>query len=292
MNARIGILGKGGAGKSTCAVFVARAMAGRGHKVVILDADSTNRGLHLALGIAEMPRSLIEFFGGTVFRGGTVSCPVDDPMPLKQARISLTDLPGDYLGESPESITYLAAGKLGSDGPGAGCDGPLAKIARDLVIGDDTGDCVTLIDLKAGLEDMVRGVITGLDLVVVVVDPTVASLALAQETVAMVKAIKAGELPATRHLESEDLVRVANETYRNARIKHALVLLNRISSNDIEQRLKLRLAEAGITVSGSIPERPEVSARWLEGRRLPESSDIDGIASVVARAEDLLKNER
>jgi CO dehydrogenase nickel-insertion accessory protein CooC1 len=260
--------------------------------VVILDADSTNRGLHLALGIAEMPRSLIEFFGGTVFRGGTVSCPVDDPMPLKQARISLTDLPGDYLGESPESITYLAAGKLGSDGPGAGCDGPLAKIARDLVIGDDTGDCVTLIDLKAGLEDMVRGVITGLDLVVVVVDPTVASLALAQETVAMVKAIKAGELPATRHLESEDLVRVANETYRNARIKHALVLLNRISSNDIEQRLKLRLAEAGITVSGSIPERPEVSARWLEGRRLPESSDIDGIASVVARAEDLLKNER
>ncbi len=49
MGERIGILGKGGAGKSTLVVLLACVLRRRGYPVCVLDADSTNIGLHRAL---------------------------------------------------------------------------------------------------------------------------------------------------------------------------------------------------------------------------------------------------
>ena len=48
---RIGVFGKGGAGKSTVTVLLARALRERGYAVCVLDADSTNIGLSQALGL-------------------------------------------------------------------------------------------------------------------------------------------------------------------------------------------------------------------------------------------------
>ncbi len=47
---KIGIVGKGGVGKTTIAGILARAFADRGHRVVALDCD-TNPNLGLALGL-------------------------------------------------------------------------------------------------------------------------------------------------------------------------------------------------------------------------------------------------
>ena len=52
---RIGVFGKGGSGKSTVTVLLARALVARGYDVCVLDADSTNVGLHRALGLNESP---------------------------------------------------------------------------------------------------------------------------------------------------------------------------------------------------------------------------------------------
>jgi CO dehydrogenase nickel-insertion accessory protein CooC1 len=72
---RIGVFGKGGCGKSTAVVLLAKALADSGYEVCVLDADSTNIGLHRALGLDESPVSLIEHFGGTVFSGGLIPPP-------------------------------------------------------------------------------------------------------------------------------------------------------------------------------------------------------------------------
>ena len=49
---------------------------------------------------------------------------------------------------------------------------------------------VTLVDFKAGFEDSARGVLTGLDWAVVVVDPTTASLHMAVHLKRMVRKIE------------------------------------------------------------------------------------------------------
>jgi len=144
--ARVGVFGKGGAGKSTVTVLLANALHEHGYKVVVLDADSSNTGFHRALGIAREPMSLVEHFGGTVFGGGAVTCPVDDPSPLPGAAFELRRLPKGCYGENRDGIGLVVAGKLGGMGPGAGCDGPIAKIARDLGIVSATQDLVTLLD--------------------------------------------------------------------------------------------------------------------------------------------------
>ena len=79
---RIGIFGKGGAGKSTVVILLAKALRNCGYEICVLDADSTNVGFHLAMGLNKSPVPLMQFFGGTVFIGGPVTCPVDDPILL------------------------------------------------------------------------------------------------------------------------------------------------------------------------------------------------------------------
>ena len=213
---RIGVVGKGGSGKSTLTVLLAIELRVRGYEVCILDADSTNIGLHQALGIPNPPSSLIDYFGGMVFSGGSVTCPVDDPTPLSGAEISLDQLPNEYVARNPEGIVLLSAGKIGDLGPGAGCDGPINKIARDLMIRTEGIPPVTLVDFKAGFEDAARGSITGLDWVLVVVDPTNAAIQMAIHMEAMVNKIKAGNLPATEHLEDPELVKLAQSIFRES----------------------------------------------------------------------------
>lgn len=104
---RIGIFGRGGCGKSTTTVFLAQALRKAGYPVVVLDADSTNEGLAIALGAARAPDDLLEWLGGTVFSGGPVTCPVDDPMPQAGARVHLRDLPGRFFSRTPDGILVL-----------------------------------------------------------------------------------------------------------------------------------------------------------------------------------------
>ena len=262
---RIGLFGKGGAGKSTSVVLLARLLRELRYDVCILDADSTNIGLPYALGIDQHPVHLLEYFGGTVFSGGLVTCPVDDPNLLPGRHIYLDELPQKYYRKNKDGITLLTAGKIGDQGPGAGCDGPVSKIARDLRIHGRHSDPVTLIDFKAGFEDSARGVITSLDWVIVLVDPTIAAVEMAFNMRDMINQIKDGRLPATQHLADPGLVAMANKLYLESKIKGVLFILNKIRSPEVEHYLRSKLAEKGIVPSGVIPDDPAICTSWLEG---------------------------
>ena len=285
---RLGVFGKGGSGKSTAVVLLAKTLSDRGYPVCVLDADSTNVGLHQALGLGRSPVSLMDYFGGTVFGGGTVTCPVDDPTPLAGAEISLSRLPSKYYGQTQTGLVFLTAGKIGDQGPGAGCDGPISKIARDLRIVVEGEDPVTLVDFKAGFEDSARGVITTLDWALVIVDPTSASLQMAANMKELVDQIKAGILPATAHLESPALVAVANRIFREATIKGVSFVLSRIEDETMEAYLREKLAEKGIRPIGTVRRSPSISLSWLKGLPLDVAGtreQLEGIAGELEAAE-------
>jgi CO dehydrogenase maturation factor len=282
---RIGIFGKGGSGKSTIVVLLARALEECGYQVHILDADSTNIGLAQALGFDESPISLIDYYGGTVFGGGLVTCPVDDPTPLPGADILLNRLPSEYYAQSGEGTVLLTAGKIGDKGPGAGCDGPISKIARDLRIYAGQEHPVTLVDFKAGFEDSARGVITGLDWAIVIVDPTSAAVQMAANIKDMVNQMKAGKLPATAHLKSPKLVEMAQRIFREARINDVLFVLNKIEDQETERYLREKLEEEGIEPIGVVHRDPSVSLSWLQGTPLDATKTREDIHKIVEELE-------
>jgi CO dehydrogenase nickel-insertion accessory protein CooC1 len=285
---RIGVFGKGGAGKSTFVVSMAKALRYQGYEVCVLDADSTNVGLSQALGVAAPQKTLLDYYGGMIFSGGLVTCPVDDPTPLAGAEIDLDRLPPQYYARNEQGITILIAGKIGEHGPGAGCDGPVAKIARDITIHRTNQEPVTLIDFKAGFEDSARGAITSLDWAFVVVDPTIASVEIAANMRNMVEQIKAHVLPATAHLESPELVTWAHKIFTEARIKDVFFVLNSIRDREIESYLFEKLAQRGIEPIGTIHQDPAVPAAWLKGRTVQSAQILTEVTGIVDQLEGVI----
>jgi len=265
---RIGIFGKGGAGKSTVAVLIAKVLRTLGYQVCVLDADSTNVGLSRAFGISPTPKTLLDYYGGMVFSGGTVTCPVDDPTPLQGAEIYFEELPPEFYALNKDGIVLTIAGKIGARGPGAGCDGPISKIARDIIIHRKDQEPVTLIDFKAGFEDSARGAVTSLDWAIVVIDPTTASVEIAANMRDMVQQIRADTLPATAHLKNPKLIALANRIFTDAKIKDVFFVLNKVQNADIENYLREQLLEKDITPLGVIHEDPTISVAWLKGNPL------------------------
>ena len=288
---RISIFGKGGAGKSTIVILLAKVLRDRGYEVCVLDADSTNVGIHQAMGFNKSPVPLMTFFGGTVFSGGDVTCPVDDPTLLPGSEVSLDRLPEEYYVQTQEGISLLVAGKIGGQGPGAGCDGPVSKIARDLRIHRSGQRLVTLVDFKAGLEDSARGVLTSLDWAIVVIDPTNAGIQMALDMKEMVDQIRAGALPATGHLADPKLVETADRVFREANIKGVLFVLNNVGDEETESYLRRRLGEKGIEPIGTIHKDPSIAMAWLKGTSL-EGSETEKATERIAEGLEAAQEAR
>jgi CO dehydrogenase nickel-insertion accessory protein CooC1 len=144
---------------------------------------------------------------------------------------------------------------------------------------------LTLVDFKAGFEDTARGVVTRMDWVMVIVDPTQASLVLAMHMKKMVKSIRAGQLPATRHLDSAELVTLANRLFQESPLRGALIVLNKIADEKIEAFLRAELTTQGIEPIGIIQDDPDVSEAWLKGSVINGSKTRSDVETIVWELE-------
>lgn len=165
---KIAISGKGGAGKTTVAALAAAELLRRGISVTAIDADP-NPTLAPCLGITATPTPLLEMSDEIEARVGSgvirLNPRVDDLV--------------DKLAVGQDGLQLIVAG--GPVRGGAGCACPQGVLLRGLLEHVVVGlDEAVIIDLEAGLEHLGRRTAHAADALIVVVDPTNASVETAQ----------------------------------------------------------------------------------------------------------------
>jgi len=266
---KICVCGKGGSGKSTVVALLAAELRSRKRRVLVVDSDESNAGLYWMLGFEKPPVALMELAGGKksiqrVLRAGFAENGSYEEKPvLARDELRAEDLPPGYIPQR-DGIALVCIGKIHQALEGCAC--PMGVLSRQFLKKLRTDDDeVVVVDMEAGVEHFGRGVETSVDAVVVVAEPSLESVSLAER----IKELTTG-----------------------AGAKFAGAVLNKVSSRQIAVQLTEALDGRDIPVLSTIPFRQEFQAAGLEGRPLnaaPVAGEVrallDSILAVAGPSE-------
>lgn len=255
---KIAVCGKGGSGKSVLVRLLAEGLQARGQRAVVVDADESNTGLHRMLGFDAPPEPLIDLLGGKQTLEDRLEAAVRSGIPemkveLIHQEMQLADLPPEYLFVTDSGVRLVNIGKILMALEGCAC--PMGIVSRSfLKMLRLEPDEVAVVDLEAGVEHFGRGVETSLDCVLVVVEPSIDSLEVAAKI---------------------------NELARQIEIGDVFVVLNKIASAEIGERLRERLSAEDMTVIGTIHQNQEIFESGLDGRPIRAGAAADDTEGVL-----------
>ena len=231
------VCGKGGCGKSTVVALLAKEMAERGNRVLVIDGDESNIGLHNRLGMPK-PDDFMNYFGGKKL--------LFQKTKEMRNRWRLDDLPKDYLTEKG-NVLLLSMGKIYQFGEGCAC--PINALSSKFLEVVDLREREFLIaDTDAGIEHFGRGVETGVEILLVIIDPS-------QESILLAKKIS-------------ELGRQIDKPVYN--------ILNRISDQETQDFLMNAIDKE--RVIAIIPENKEIFMSGLTGSEF--NMDVEGIRKI------------
>lgn len=172
------ICGKGGSGKSTVTSLMAKELAASGKRVLVIDCDESNYGLHQQLGM-ELPRSFTDYFGGKAAVMGMLSGGPQNMPALFDHPWTIDDIPAEYRTEK-DGICLMTPGKIETANEACACPFnvvmvqfiPMLKLAENDVV---------IMDMEAGIEHFGRGTDNFTDCVLMVVDPSYESIKLSRK---------------------------------------------------------------------------------------------------------------
>jgi len=261
---KLTVCGKGGTGKSTIVALLAQGISYRGYHVLVVDSDESNSGLYRLLGFDRAPYPLMELIGGK--KGIKEKMGPKSPagesdhqtMVLTQDRIRVADIPPEYI-LCRDGIALLSIGKIHQSLEGCAC--PMGVLSREFLKKLHLKDNeVTIADMEAGVEHFGRGVETSIDSVLVVVEPSLESLELAQKI---------------------------NNLATGIGIDNTWAILNKITSEELASRLEAELKKKNIPVVGSIHYHTEIFDACLEGLPIHSGKATEEIDEFV---DTLLKD--
>ena len=173
---KIAVCGKGGVGKTFVAGTLARLLAKKGLRVLAVDCDS-NPNLHMTLGIrpedVEALTPISEDLDLVEERTG--SRPGSGWGSFFKLTPKVDDIPERYAITGPDGVRLLVMGAPPRAGSGCLCPAYalVKELLRHLVLYERD---VVILDMEAGLEHFGRGVAKGVDLMLLVTEPTERSI--------------------------------------------------------------------------------------------------------------------
>ncbi len=183
---KIAVCGKGGCGKSTITSLLGKELARGGNKVLIIDSDESNYGLHKQLGM-DFPGDFTEYFGGkdkafkTMMSGeilGQMKLSVFAKKFFTE-KWTLSDIPKEYYVEK-DGVKLMASGKIHEANEGCACT--MGSILKEMLAHLELAeDEFAIADMEAGIEHFGRGVDNSVDAVLMIVDPSFESLRLSKK---------------------------------------------------------------------------------------------------------------
>jgi len=230
---KISVCGKGGSGKSTIVALLANEALARGYKVLVVDSDESNSGLYRMFGFDHSPVPLMELVGGKK----SLKQKMSQPSILTESRISLEDISPQYLARR-DGLMLVSIGKILQSLEGCAC--PMGVLSREflkkLVLKSAE---LAIVDMEAGVEHFGRGVETSIDSVLIVVEPP---------------------------LESVNVAQKIHELATGIGIKNVLAIMNKVPSEEIAVRLDAELKQRHIEIIGCIYVDADIFRASLEGR--------------------------
>lgn len=174
------LCGKGGSGKSTIASLLSQCFAEKGKKVLVVDTDESNFGLHRQLGL-ELPQDFTNYFGGksSAFERIMQSSPNFESVCFFEKEWTLDSIPSPFFSEK-DGVRLVSIGKIHEVGEGCACTmGIVTKqFISNLALKDDE---VVIIDTEAGIEHFGRAVEESVDAILMIIDPSFESLRLSEK---------------------------------------------------------------------------------------------------------------
>ena len=184
---KIAVTGKGGVGKSTVAGVLAHLAQMDGKTVLAVDSDP-DANLAFALGIPETERKqIIPISQQTDLIEERTGAKLKQFGQIFKLNPEISDIV-DKCGYNFQGINLLVLGAVESGGSGCACPENvfLRNLLTNIILKRDE---FVIVDMEAGIEHLGRATAKGVDVMVVVVEPTFQSNATAQSIVELAKQI-------------------------------------------------------------------------------------------------------
>lgn len=262
---KIAVSGKGGVGKTLIAGTLARLFAKDGFKVLAIDNDSA-MNLSYTLGISnDVKEKLVPI--------SQMKDIIEERMIIKSGGTGVynvnpivDDIPDKYKVAGPDGLQLLVLGSI--EDPATGCLCPENALIRTLLYNLFVKrDEVVIVDFEAGLEHLGRGTAKGIDVMLVITEPSQKSLDLCDKIINLSK--KLGII---------NIFLVANKVFDDSQI-------------DV---INERVQDWEVPLYHKIPFDPEVGKADLNGISPidfnEETEGVNAIKTLYYKLKELKKN--
>jgi CO dehydrogenase maturation factor len=248
---KIAVCGKGGSGKSTIVALLASEARGRDYKVLVVDSDESNSGLYRMLDFEHPPEPLMEMVGGKK----SLKEKMAQPSIFAASSISLEDISPQHLVEK-DGLMLVSIGKILQSLEGCAC--PMGVLSREFLkkLTLQSNE-LAIVDMEAGVEHFGRGVESSVDCVLIVAEPPLESVEVAQKIYYLAKGLG---------------------------IRNIWAVLNKVTSDDVAVKVATTLQKQGIRVIGRLNFDMGLFESSVEGKTPAKGNvakDIQEVLDVI-----------